>query len=104
MEGLNQHRTQWGSLVPSLVLCPAVLAIFVVLAPRLTWLYGSPGERALYAVMFVLPFVGVIGIVRFVRASRWMRWSAAFVYLATGALLVLFASVFVGCSLAKACL
>lgn len=98
-----EPQTPWARLIPWLLVCPAMLLLIVAIAPRFTLLYGTVGERVLYASMLVLPFAGVAGIARFTRAASWVKWLAALSYLAVAVLLVFLSAVFVGCSIAGAC-
>ena len=85
-------------------MCPAVLAVAIAIVPRFTWLYGTLGERFLYAFMLALPFIGAAGILRFTRTASRVKWLAAVSYFAAAVVLVAITALIIGCSLAGACL
>ena len=96
-----RHRSL--RLIVCLCTTPLVLTACIVLLRSFKRIYGTPFELGVYALLALLPLLGVFGIVRFTRMRVWPKALFSVVYLGASMLGVLITVVTLGCSWAGAC-
>jgi hypothetical protein len=91
-------------LLVCLIVCPLILALTIATIADNPRYYRTGIESLAYLVMLASPWVGVFGIVRYARLGTLGKWVASVAYLLLTYAAVGGTALFVGCSLAGACL
>ena len=102
-DGRDPRRARTVQLFVCLCISPLALIASVALLRSFKRIYGTPVEIGVYALLLLLPLLGVFGIVRFTRMRAWPKALFSIVYLGAMMFGVLVAVVMLGCSWAGAC-